>query len=164
MDNTHEGRCLCGAVRFQASGAPKWLLWRRCDSCRRHSGAPASVFVSFADDTVTIHVRTTLEPNDPPCMFGRPANTSITPQSPADLDAGSIQSGQSLWHASESQLQPTHDDAWCAWPGARWRKPDIVDLVAQIGRRCEQRRVLRHLELARQVNEHAIIDKLASRN
>ena len=54
MDDQYEGRCLCGAVRFQAIGAPKWVLWCHCESCRRHSGAPASVFVSFADDVVTI--------------------------------------------------------------------------------------------------------------
>ena len=54
MSDIHEGRCLCGAVRFRAVGAPKWVLWCHCDSCRRHSGAPASVFVSFADDAVNI--------------------------------------------------------------------------------------------------------------
>ncbi len=54
MSETYEGRCLCGAVRFQASGAPKWVIWCHCDSCRRHSGAPASVFVSFAEDAVTV--------------------------------------------------------------------------------------------------------------
>jgi hypothetical protein len=54
MDEQFEGRCLCGAVRFVAKGAPKWVLWCHCDSCRRHSGAPASVFVSFSDDAVTV--------------------------------------------------------------------------------------------------------------
>lgn len=54
MDDQYEGRCLCGAVRLRAIGAPKWVLWCHCESCRRHSGAPASVFVSFADDAVTI--------------------------------------------------------------------------------------------------------------
>lgn len=41
------GGCLCGSVRFVASGRPKWVLWCHCESCRKHSGAPASVFVSF---------------------------------------------------------------------------------------------------------------------
>ena len=54
MSDVHEGRCLCGDVRFRASGAPKWVLWCHCESCRRHSGAPASVFVSFADEAVTM--------------------------------------------------------------------------------------------------------------
>jgi hypothetical protein len=54
MVEKYEGRCLCGAVRFVATGAPKWVLWCHCESCRRHSGAPASVFVSFADDAVSM--------------------------------------------------------------------------------------------------------------
>lgn len=54
MSDVFEGRCLCGDVRFEAQGKPKWVLWCHCNSCRRHSGAPSSVFVSFADDTVTV--------------------------------------------------------------------------------------------------------------
>lgn len=53
-ERTYEGRCLCGAVRFRAVGAPKWVLWCHCESCRHNSGAPASVFVSFANEAVTI--------------------------------------------------------------------------------------------------------------
>ncbi len=49
----YDGGCLCGAVQFEARGAPKWVLWCHCQSCRRHSGAPASVFVCFGDDAVT---------------------------------------------------------------------------------------------------------------
>lgn len=47
MTNSAEGGCLCGAVRFRASGDPKWTLWCHCQSCRKHSGAPVSAFVSF---------------------------------------------------------------------------------------------------------------------
>lgn len=54
MDDNYDGRCLCGAVSFRAQGKPKWVLWCHCQSCRRHSGAPASVFVSFANDVVTM--------------------------------------------------------------------------------------------------------------
>lgn len=54
MQDTYEGRCLCGDVRFRAEGPPKWVLWCHCDSCRRHSGAPASVFVSFTDKAVSV--------------------------------------------------------------------------------------------------------------
>ncbi len=52
MPETFEGRCHCNAVRFEALGPPKWVLWCHCESCRRHSGAPASVFVSYDDDAV----------------------------------------------------------------------------------------------------------------
>jgi hypothetical protein len=30
------------------------VLWCHCESCRRHSGAPASVFVAFENDAVAI--------------------------------------------------------------------------------------------------------------
>jgi hypothetical protein len=54
MNELYAGRCLCGAVRFEAKGEPKWVRWCHCESCRRHSGAPASVFVSFDNDAVTV--------------------------------------------------------------------------------------------------------------
>jgi hypothetical protein len=54
MSETFDGGCLCGAVRFRAVGAPKWVLWCHCQSCRKHSGAPVSVFVSFTHEAVTI--------------------------------------------------------------------------------------------------------------
>ncbi len=54
MSDIYSGRCLCGSVRFEAKGKPKWVLWCHCESCRRHSGAPGSVFVSFENDAVTV--------------------------------------------------------------------------------------------------------------
>jgi hypothetical protein len=54
MPDVFEGRCLCGDVQFTLGGKPKWVLWRHCQSCRRHSGAPASVFLCFADDAISI--------------------------------------------------------------------------------------------------------------
>jgi hypothetical protein len=54
MSDIYSGRCLCGAVRFEATGKPKWVRWCHCESCRRHSGAPANTFVSFENDAVTI--------------------------------------------------------------------------------------------------------------
>lgn len=49
-----EGRCLCGAVQFVATGEPLSVAWCHCDSCRRHSGAPVSVFVAFRRDAYTV--------------------------------------------------------------------------------------------------------------
>ena len=49
-----EGGCLCGAVRFVANGQPKGVYWCHCQSCRRHSGAPVSVFVAFERAAYTV--------------------------------------------------------------------------------------------------------------
>src|SRR6266478_4377526 len=49
-----EGGCLCGAIRFIATGKPKGIYWCHCQSCRKHSGAPASVFVAFERAAYTI--------------------------------------------------------------------------------------------------------------
>ena len=49
-----EGGCLCGAIRFIATGQPKEVYWCHCQSCRRHSGAPVSVFVAFEHAAYTV--------------------------------------------------------------------------------------------------------------
>ncbi len=48
-----EGRCLCGAVQFQAAGEPEWIGHCHCQSCRRNTGAAVATFVGFARDQVT---------------------------------------------------------------------------------------------------------------
>ena len=54
MSQTWDGGCLCGAVRFRARGAPKWRIWCHCQSCRKHSGAPASAFAAFDETEVEV--------------------------------------------------------------------------------------------------------------
>ena len=47
MSDQFEGGSLCGAVRFVATGQPESVAWCHCQSCRKHSGAPVSVFAAF---------------------------------------------------------------------------------------------------------------------
>jgi len=54
MTEIRLGGCLCGAVRFRAEGAPKWTAWCHCQSCRKHTGAPAAAFAGFERDAVAI--------------------------------------------------------------------------------------------------------------
>ena len=49
-----EGGCLCGAVRFVATGQPKGVYWCHCQSCRKHSGAPVAVFVAYDRTAYTV--------------------------------------------------------------------------------------------------------------
>ena len=49
-----EGGCLCGAVRFITTGEPKGVYWCHCQSCRKHTGAPVSVFVAFDCDAYRV--------------------------------------------------------------------------------------------------------------
>ena len=41
------GGCMCGAVRYEAAGAPAAVSHCHCESCRRHTGAPMVTLVSF---------------------------------------------------------------------------------------------------------------------
>jgi hypothetical protein len=54
MRETIEGGCLCGAVHFVATGAPKYVFWCHCQSCRRHTGAPVSAYVVFEHSAYTV--------------------------------------------------------------------------------------------------------------
>jgi len=42
------GGCLCGAVRYRATGAARFATLCHCASCRRAGGAPAVAWVTFA--------------------------------------------------------------------------------------------------------------------
>lgn len=46
------GGCMCGAVRYEASGQPLGIGYCHCHSCRRHTGAPVVAYVGFEADRV----------------------------------------------------------------------------------------------------------------
>jgi hypothetical protein len=46
------GGCLCGAIRFQADGAPTWVAHCHCGTCRRATGAPVTTYAGFPRDRV----------------------------------------------------------------------------------------------------------------
>lgn len=55
--NSSTGGCMCGAVRFEITGAPSRVLHCHCQSCRHHTGAPMATLavlqagqVSFSGD------------------------------------------------------------------------------------------------------------------
>lgn len=50
----HYGRCLCSEVRFLVRGQPRSVAYCHCAICRRVSGAPASVWATFAHDALQI--------------------------------------------------------------------------------------------------------------
>jgi hypothetical protein len=49
---TRTGRCLCGAVRFRAEGAPKWVAHCHCESCRRQTGSPFTTYAGYRTEAV----------------------------------------------------------------------------------------------------------------
>ena len=48
----HAGGCQCGAVRFEAKGAPRFIANCHCNSCRKATGAAFSTWIGFTDDKV----------------------------------------------------------------------------------------------------------------
>ncbi len=52
MNEVHRGHCLCQSVQFEARGAPKWIAYCHCESCRRHTASAVAVFVGFDEQNV----------------------------------------------------------------------------------------------------------------
>ncbi|MGB8316033.1 MAG: GFA family protein [Aestuariivirga sp.] len=50
--NLHEGGCLCGRIRFTATGMPQLPHTRSCKKCQRHSGALTVAWVEFPRESV----------------------------------------------------------------------------------------------------------------
>jgi hypothetical protein len=52
MSDIHEGGCLCGAVRYRATGAPVTALVCHCRFCKRASGTAFQIPVFFQQGDV----------------------------------------------------------------------------------------------------------------
>ena len=50
---TTTGGCMCGGVRYEATGEPRAVGHCHCPSCRRHTGAPVTTFATFERTQVT---------------------------------------------------------------------------------------------------------------
>lgn len=46
--DTHEGGCLCGAVRYRVQGRPRAVTLCHCATCRRAAAAPTVAWAIFA--------------------------------------------------------------------------------------------------------------------
>jgi hypothetical protein len=54
MAETHKGTCFCGAVEFEARGAPLEMGYCHCSSCRAYSGGPVSSFLLWKSQDVKV--------------------------------------------------------------------------------------------------------------
>ena len=50
----HAGGCLCGGVRYRASGAVRDLCYCHCTSCRRAAGAPFVAWGTVGESSFTV--------------------------------------------------------------------------------------------------------------
>lgn|SRR5690606_11228547 len=50
----YNGQCLCGAIRYQLSGAPVAVALCHCNDCRRSAGAPAVAWAMFPEQALVV--------------------------------------------------------------------------------------------------------------
>src|SRR3954467_5913403 len=54
---THTGRCFCGAVEIEVTGAAEAMGYCHCDSCRSWSAAPVNAFTLWKPENVKVEGR-----------------------------------------------------------------------------------------------------------
>jgi len=54
MNDQHSGSCFCGAVKIEASGAPKAMGYCHCESCRSWSAGPVNAFTLWKPENVKV--------------------------------------------------------------------------------------------------------------
>jgi hypothetical protein len=50
----YSGGCHCGAIRYEARGAPQHVALCHCTDCRKSAGAPMVAWAAFAEGEVTV--------------------------------------------------------------------------------------------------------------
>jgi hypothetical protein len=53
-ENRYPGKCFCGAVQFEVSGAPVAMGYCHCGSCRHWSAGPVNAFSLWQPDALRI--------------------------------------------------------------------------------------------------------------
>lgn len=53
-ESVYQGRCFCGAVEFNVSGAPVGMGYCHCESCRSWSAGPVNAFTLWQPEALTI--------------------------------------------------------------------------------------------------------------
>jgi hypothetical protein len=51
---TYSGRCFCGAIEIEATGAPEMMGYCHCGSCRSWSGGPVNAFSLWKPEAVRV--------------------------------------------------------------------------------------------------------------
>lgn len=51
---TLNGQCLCGAIRYQLTGAPRHVAVCHCRDCRRSAGAPMVSWAMYPESALTL--------------------------------------------------------------------------------------------------------------
>ncbi|HVR02278.1 MAG TPA: GFA family protein [Polyangia bacterium] len=54
QNETHEGRCFCGAVEIAVTGAPAGMGYCHCGSCRLWSAGPVNAFTLWKPESVKV--------------------------------------------------------------------------------------------------------------
>ena len=54
MAESYKGRCFCGGVEIEATGAPAAMGYCHCGSCRAHSASPVNAFTLWKADDVRV--------------------------------------------------------------------------------------------------------------
>jgi len=54
MSDQHSGKCFCGAVEIEVSGAPEAMGYCHCESCRSWSAGPVNAFTLWKPEAVKV--------------------------------------------------------------------------------------------------------------